>query len=143
MPFANLPEKKRTQWSGPHFRFGNLGRRRRKPGSASGLDTFRGRLLNQNSKERYAALDLVNQEDIRVAILDINMYPIDGVALLVEIKKRSPSTQVIMMTGYPVMGTRDSSMKYGAIKYLKKPLRYCETEKCASWTARRVTPRFR
>jgi DNA-binding NtrC family response regulator len=50
------------------------------------------------------------------------MYPIDGVALLVEIKKRSPSTQVIMMTGYPAMGTRDSSMKYGAINYLKKPL---------------------
>jgi DNA-binding NtrC family response regulator len=70
----------------------------------------------------YDALDFVEQEDIRVAILDIKMYPIDGVALLVEIKKRSPSTQVIMMTGYPAMGTRDSSIKYGAINYLKKPL---------------------
>jgi len=47
----------------------------------------------------YDALDFVDQSDIRVAILDIMMYPIDGVALLAEIKKRSPSTQVIMMTG--------------------------------------------
>jgi DNA-binding NtrC family response regulator len=76
----------------------------------------------KTAKSAYQALDYVDQEDIGVAILDINMYPIDGVALLVEIKKRSPSTQVIMMTGYPAMGTRDSSMKYGAINYLTKPL---------------------
>jgi DNA-binding NtrC family response regulator len=41
---------------------------------------------------------------------------------LVEIKKRSPSTQVIVMTGYPAMGTRNNSMKYGAMNYLTKPL---------------------
>ena len=76
----------------------------------------------KTTNNAYDALDFVEQEDIRVAILDIKMYPIDGVALLVEIKKRSPSTQVIMMTGYPAMGTRDSSIKYGAINYLKKPL---------------------
>jgi ATP-dependent Lon protease len=76
----------------------------------------------KTTKNASAALDLVDQEDIRVAILDINMYPMDGVVLLAEIRKRSPSTQVIMMTGFPTMGTRDSSMKYGAINYLKKPL---------------------
>jgi putative two-component system response regulator len=76
----------------------------------------------KTAKTAYEALDLVDQEDIRIAILDINMYPIDGVALLSEIKKRSPSTQVIMMTGLPAMGTRNSSMKYGAMNYLTKPL---------------------
>ena len=53
----------------------------------------------KTANSAYDALDFVDQSDIRVAILDIKMYPIDGVALLAEIKKRSPSTQVIMMTG--------------------------------------------
>ncbi len=53
----------------------------------------------KTANSAYDALDFGDQSDIRVAILDIMMYPIDGVALLAEIKKRSPSTQVIMMTG--------------------------------------------
>jgi DNA-binding NtrC family response regulator len=40
------------------------------------------------------ALNLVDQETIDVAILDINMYPLDGITLLAELKKRSPSTRV-------------------------------------------------
>ena len=50
------------------------------------------------------------------------MYPIDGVALLAEIKDRSPSTQVIMMTGFLTTETRKGCMKYGARNYLTKPL---------------------
>ena len=53
----------------------------------------------KTANSAYDALHFVDPSDIRVAILDIMMYPIDGVALLAEIKKRSPSTQVIMMTG--------------------------------------------
>jgi DNA-binding NtrC family response regulator len=70
----------------------------------------------------YDALNLVEHEDIRIAILDIKMYPPDGVALLAEIKKRSPSTQVIMMTAHPTAETRNCSVKYGAMDYLTKPL---------------------
>jgi DNA-binding NtrC family response regulator len=44
----------------------------------------------KTTNNAYEALDFVDQEDVRVAILDINMYPIDGVALLAEIKKRWP-----------------------------------------------------
>ena len=76
----------------------------------------------KTTNNAYEALDFVDQEDGRLANLDINMYPIDGVALLAEITKRSPSTQVIMMTGFPAMDTRNNSMKYGAMNYLTKPL---------------------
>jgi len=54
----------------------------------------------KTANSAYQALDLVDHTDIGVAILDIKMYPIDGIAFLVESKKRSPSTQVIMMTGF-------------------------------------------
>ena len=68
------------------------------------------------------ALEYVEREPFSVAILDIKMYPIDGVALLAEIKKRSPDIPVIMMTAYPTVDTRSDCMKYGAANYLIKPL---------------------
>ena len=76
----------------------------------------------KTANNAYQAHDFVDHESFRAAILDIKMYPIDGVALLAEIKKRSPDTQVIMVTGYPTADTRNDCMKYGAADYLTKPL---------------------
>jgi len=76
----------------------------------------------KTANNAYEALEFVDQNDIPVAILDIKMYPIDGVALLAEIKKRSPSTHVIMMTGFLTTETQNRCVKYGATNYLTKPL---------------------
>lgn len=70
----------------------------------------------------YQALDLVNEKAFDLAILDIKMFPIDGVALLAEIKKHSPSTQVVMITAYPTADSRNECLKIGASTYLTKPL---------------------
>ena len=70
----------------------------------------------------YEALDFVDHRDVRVAILDIRMYPVDGIALLAEVKKRSPSTHVIMMTGFLTPETQKRCIKYGATDYFGKPL---------------------
>lgn len=76
----------------------------------------------KTANNAYEALEFVDHETFGAAILDIKMYPIDGVSLLAEIKKRSPSTAVIMVTAYPTIDTRNDCMKYGAAKYLTKPL---------------------
>lgn len=68
------------------------------------------------------ALDFAARETFSLAILDVKMYPMDGVALLAEIKKRSPSTQVVMMTAFPTVETRNSCLQQGAATYLTKPL---------------------
>lgn len=68
------------------------------------------------------ALDLLDKNDFRAAILDIKMFPLDGVALLSEIKRRAPSTRVIMITAYPTADTRDECFRKGATAYLTKPL---------------------
>jgi ATP-dependent Lon protease len=68
------------------------------------------------------ALELVDHWSFNLAILDIRMYPIDGVALLAEIKKRSPSIQVVMITAYPTADTRNECLRIGAANYLAKPL---------------------
>lgn len=76
----------------------------------------------KTANNAYDALDYLNKKDVRVAILDIGMYPINGVVLLAEIKRRSPSTQVVMMTASPTMDLRTDCLKYGATNFLTKPL---------------------
>ncbi len=73
----------------------------------------------QNS---YAARTLLEGHVFQLAILDIKMFPFDGVFLLGEIKNRSPSTAVIMITAYPTIDTRNECMSKGASTYLTKPL---------------------
>ena len=50
------------------------------------------------------------------------MFPVDGVVLLGEIKKRSPATHVVMITAYPTIDTRNECLKIGASTYLTKPI---------------------
>lgn len=83
------------------------------------------------SKEGYAvrtahdshqALDLIADNQFRAAILDIKMFPIDGVTLLGMIKARVPAIRVVMITAYPTTDSRAESMQKGAAAYLTKPL---------------------
>ena len=70
----------------------------------------------------YDARTLLDSRRFQLAILDIKMFPLDGVLLLGEIKRRSPSTEVIMITAYPTADTRNACMKKGASTYLTKPV---------------------
>ena len=70
----------------------------------------------------HRAIHHLDRETFDLAILDINMYPMGGVELLAEIKERSPSTQVVMVTAYPTDDTRDECVKLGAAGYLTKPI---------------------
>jgi DNA-binding NtrC family response regulator len=68
------------------------------------------------------ALALAEKRSFQLAILDIKMFPLDGVGLLNEIKNRCPSTEVIMITAYPTVDTRTECMEKGASTYLTKPV---------------------
>lgn len=74
------------------------------------------------AKNSYDARTLLDSRIFQLAILDIKMFPLDGVFLLGEIKSRSPSTEVIMITAYPTVDTRNECMKKGASTYLTKPV---------------------
>ena len=54
------------------------------------------------------------------------MAPIDGIVVLARIKKRSPLTRVIMVTGYPTEENRAECIKLGADGYLTKPIHLSE-----------------
>jgi len=72
------------------------------------------------------ALAYVDCADFSLAVLDIRMAPINGVEVLARIKKRSPSTRVIMITGYPTAESRAECIRLGADAYLTKPINFSE-----------------
>ena len=74
------------------------------------------------------ALDCLNKEKIDLAILDMKLKKMTGIEVLEELKKRSPETRVIMLTGYPTIETARESVELGAKEYCVKPIDKQELE---------------
>ena len=72
--------------------------------------------------EEEAALGHARSHPVAVAILDIRLKKMSGVDMLQELKKLSPRTQVIMLTGYPTLETARQSKELGAFDYCLKPI---------------------
>lgn len=68
------------------------------------------------------ALGHVRSHAVDVAILDIRLKKMSGVDVLEEIKKLSPQTRVIMLTGYPTLETARQAREWGAFEYCIKPI---------------------
>ena len=64
---------------------------------------------------------LAANPDLDVIVLDIKMPGMDGIEALKEIKKVSPLTEVIMLTGHATIESAIQGMKLGAYNYLRKP----------------------
>jgi DNA-binding NtrC family response regulator len=69
-----------------------------------------------------AALALLARRDFDVILLDVLMPGLDGIAVLKEIKKRKPLTEVIILTGNASVTTGVEGIQFGAIDYLLKPV---------------------
>jgi DNA-binding NtrC family response regulator len=79
--------------------------------------------------EEEDALDYARSNEIDLAILDIKLKKMNGIEVLNELKKISPSIRAIMLTGYPTVETALESLKLGATEYCVKPLDKEELEK--------------
>jgi len=78
--------------------------------------------------EEEQALAHVRTSPVDVAILDIRLKKMSGVDVLEELKKISPQTQVIMLTGYPTLETARQAQERGAFDYCIKPIDKDELE---------------
>jgi DNA-binding NtrC family response regulator len=74
------------------------------------------------------ALKAIAAQSFDVALLDIRMPGISGIEVLQQLKKLSPDTEAIMMTGYASEDSMVQAMRLGACDYLRKPCSLSEIE---------------
>jgi len=74
------------------------------------------------------AVEYMRHNFFDIAILDIKLKKLTGLEVLEEVKKYSPQTMVIMLTGYPTLETAREAGKLGAKDYLVKPIDKQELE---------------
>jgi DNA-binding NtrC family response regulator len=68
-------------------------------------------------------------QNLDVIVLDVKMPGMDGIETLKQIKKTSPLTEVIMLTGNATIQLAIDGMKQGAYDFLMKP---CDIEDITS-----------
>ncbi len=67
------------------------------------------------------AVQRLEKEQFEVLITDIKMPGLGGIELLDTMKEKSPSTDVIIITGFGSIGSAVDAMRKGAIDYITKP----------------------
>jgi two-component system response regulator FlrC len=67
------------------------------------------------------ALDLIDRHDFSMVVSDLRMAPMDGLALLGEIRKRQPRLPVLLMTAFGDVDKAVAAMRGGACDFMLKP----------------------
>jgi DNA-binding NtrC family response regulator len=67
------------------------------------------------------ALRLVEQQTFDVVLLDLRIPGSGGLRVLRAIRKLSPETQVVVITGYPSLDYAKESIRLGAFEFMAKP----------------------
>ena len=83
-------------------------------------------IIANNGKE---ALNLLKKNKIDLVISDIRMPDINGLDLLVKIKKEYPQTKVIIMTAYGSSDVQKEANRRGSLYYVEKPFEISDIRK--------------
>ena len=68
-----------------------------------------------------AALARFSEQTFRMLVTDVQMQPIDGMALLSAVRKQNQQIPVVVMTAYGTIEKAVDAMRLGASDYLVKP----------------------
>ena len=74
------------------------------------------------------ALDRFRERPFQIVITDLKMKGLDGMGFLTEVKKLSPETEVIVITGFATMETAKESFRKGVFDFLAKPFKLGEIQ---------------
>src|SRR4030066_1049918 len=83
-------------------------------------------VIANNGRE---ALNLLKKNKVDLVISDIRMPDINGLDLLVKIKKEYPQTKVIIMTAYGSSDVQKEANRRGSLYYVEKPFEISDIRK--------------
>lgn len=88
----------------------------------------------EEAEDGQAAVEALEARDYDVALVDLRMPRLDGLAVLARAQKARPEMPVVMITGHGTMETVIETLRLGAADFLTKPIRLLELdavlEKC-------------
>lgn len=73
-----------------------------------------------------SALAAIGHTHYDLVLTDLKMPDVDGLAVLAEVRKRSPQTVTVIMTGFGSVGSALEAVQLGAYEYLLKPTEVSE-----------------
>ncbi len=90
------------------------------------VETLSKRLVKRGFNVLFAttasdAVEKISAGQFDVAVVDVRMPEMDGIALLGEIKRMKPLMEVLLLTGYASVQSGIEGMKKGAFDYIMKP----------------------
>lgn len=74
------------------------------------------------------ALQIVQNNQIDLFLSDIRMPQLDGLTLLRQVRRISPATQVVFITGYALFEYAHEALQQGAADFLVKPVDFDELD---------------
>src|SRR5262249_13065695 len=74
------------------------------------------------------ALKVLEKSTFDAAILDLRMPGMTGIEVLEHLKRVSPDTEAVVMTGHASMETAIEAVRLGAFDYVTKPCKLAEIE---------------
>jgi DNA-binding response OmpR family regulator len=83
-------------------------------------------IIANNGRE---ALNLLKKNKVDLVISDIRMPDINGLDLLVRVKKEYPQTKVIIMTAYGSADVQKEANQRGSLFYIEKPFEISDIRK--------------
>jgi signal transduction histidine kinase len=69
-----------------------------------------------------AAIQAIRERHYDLVLTDLKMPGVDGLGVLAEVRKLSPNTVTVMMTGYGSLDSALEAVQLGAYEYLLKPV---------------------
>lgn len=78
--------------------------------------------------DAYGAMAWLNEHATDVVVTDLRMHGMSGMEFLVEIRKRWPDTEVIMITAHGTIENAIDAVRAGAFDFVQKPFQLAELE---------------
>jgi two-component system, NtrC family, response regulator HydG len=85
------------------------------------------------------ALALIAKQNFTIVLSDLMLPDIDGLDLLIEVKKYNPRIEIVIMTAYGTIERAVEAMRRGAYDFITKPFRRAEIERVIQRALERVS----